>query len=410
MKGTSRWGVVAAFAAVAAVTQMVWLTYAPVSTAAARHYDVSVTAIGWLALPFTLVYVVLAIPAGIALDRGLRRALAAGALLVAGGAAIRVAGDTYALALAGTLLAAVGQPFVVNAVTPIAAGYLDEPDRPLGIALMSAGLFAGMLVAFGLGAALPGPGRVTDLVAIEAAFSLAAVAALLVALRTQPAHRLERAPAGLGAFRVAWDITLVRRLCVFLFLPYGVFIAITTWTESLLNPAGVTDSEVGVLLALQVVAGIIGSALLPVWVTRRRLELRFALVALLVSAAACVALALAPSFLTGLIALPLLGFFALAVLPVVLELTERGSEQAEGTASGLIWLSGNLGGLVVAGVIGFTVDAPALSFLLLAAAVLAALPLARRLRAPVAALAPVAGAPTGPSSPGSSAPGGQARA
>ena len=386
---TSRWTVVAAFAGVAAATQMVWLTFAPVTTAASRHYDVSTTAIGWLAQPFVLLYVVLAIPAGIALDRNLRGWLAVGTGLVALGAAVRVAGDSYALLMAGTLIAAVAQLLVVNSVTPIAAGYLDERDRPLGIALMSASLFAGMLAAFLLGALLSRRDQMPELVAIQAGVAVVAAAALVLALRTKPVHRVVRAPAGLGAFRIAWNTTLVRRLCVFLFLPYGVFIAISTWTETLLNPAGVSDGQVGLLLALQVVAGIAGSALLPVWVARRRIEVPFAAFAMIVSAGACVALAVAPGFVTGLIALPALGFVALAVLPIVLELTERGSEQAEGTASGLIWLAGNLGGLIVASVIGFTVDEQAISFLLLAGFVLAALPLLRRLRGPVAELPPI---------------------
>ena len=386
---TSRWTVVAAFAGVAAATQMVWLTFAPVTTAASHHYDVSTTAIGWLAQPFVLLYVVLAIPAGIALDRNLRGWLAVGTGLVALGAAVRVAGDSYALLMAGTLIAAVAQPLVVNSVTPIAAGYLDERDRPLGIALMSASLFAGMLAAFLLGALLSRRDQMPELVAIQAGVAVVAAAALVLALRTKPVHRVVRAPAGLGAFRIAWNTTLVRRLCVFLFLPYGVFIAISTWTETLLNPAGVSDGQVGLLLALQVVAGIAGSALLPVWVARRRIEVPFAAFAMIVSAGACVALAVAPGFVTGLIALPALGFVALAVLPIVLELTERGSEQAEGTASGLIWLAGNLGGLIVASIIGFTVDEQALSFLLLAGFVLAALPLLRRLRGPVAELPPI---------------------
>ena len=386
---TSRWTVVAAFAGVAAATQMVWLTFAPVTTAASHHYGVSTTAIGWLAQPFVLLYVVLAIPAGIALDRNLRGWLAAGTGLVALGAAVRALGDSYALLMAGTLIAAVAQPLVVNSVTPIAAGYLDERDRPLGIALMSASLFAGMLAAFVLGALLSRPDQMPELVAIQAGIAVVAASALVLALRAQPAHRVARTPAGLGAFRIAWNTTLVRRLCVFLFLPYGVFIAISTWTETLLNPAGVSDGQVGLLLALQVVAGIAGSALLPVWVARRRIEVPFAAFAMVVSAGACVALAVAPGFVTGLIALPALGFVALAVLPIVLELTERGSEQAEGTASGLIWLAGNLGGLFVASIIGFTVDEQALSFLLLAGFVLAALPLLRRLRGPVGELPPI---------------------
>ena len=254
---------------------------------------------------------------------------------------------------------------------------------------MSASLFAGMLAAFVLGALLSESSQMPALVAIQAAIAVVAAAALVLALRTRPVHRVARAPAGVGAFRIAWNTTLVRRLCVFLFLPYGVFIAISTWTETLLNPAGVSDGQVGLLLALQVVAGIAGSALLPVWVARRRIEVPFAAFAMLIAAGACVALAVAPGFVTGLIALPALGFVALAVLPIVLELTERGSEQAEGTASGLIWLAGNLGGLVVASVIGFTVDEAALSFLLLAGFVLAALPLLRRLRGPIEELPPI---------------------
>ena len=45
----------------------------------------------------------------------------------------------------------------------------------------------------------------------------------------------------------------------------------------------------------------------------------------------------------------------------------------------------------MASIIGFTVDEQALSFLLLAGFVLAALPLLRRLRAPVEELPPIGG-------------------
>jgi predicted MFS family arabinose efflux permease len=74
---------VASYSAVAGASQLLWLTYAPVTTAAAHHYGVSVTAIGWLANVFPLLYVVLAVPAGLALDRWPRPALAIGAALYA---------------------------------------------------------------------------------------------------------------------------------------------------------------------------------------------------------------------------------------------------------------------------------------------------------------------------------------
>ncbi|HEY3004487.1 MAG TPA: hypothetical protein VGJ44_19225, partial [Kribbellaceae bacterium] len=55
----SRWSVIAAFALVGAATQVLWLTFAGVTTVAAGEYGVSENAIGWLANVFPLVYVVL---------------------------------------------------------------------------------------------------------------------------------------------------------------------------------------------------------------------------------------------------------------------------------------------------------------------------------------------------------------
>ena len=52
----SRWSVVAAFTVVGAATQIVWLTYAPVTTVAAEHFGVSENAVGWLANLFPLFY------------------------------------------------------------------------------------------------------------------------------------------------------------------------------------------------------------------------------------------------------------------------------------------------------------------------------------------------------------------
>ena len=109
---------------------MLWLTYAPVTTVAAEHYGVSESAIGWLAEIFPLLYVVLALPAGDLLDRWFRPSLLFGAWLTAGGAVLRLGGG-YDAALAGQILIAVAQPFVLNALTKVVSGYV-EPRRPPG--------------------------------------------------------------------------------------------------------------------------------------------------------------------------------------------------------------------------------------------------------------------------------------
>jgi len=371
----SRWSVIAVFALLGAVTQVLWVTYAPVTDAAGRYYDVGDGAIGWLANVFPLLYVLLAIPAGIVLDRRFGGGLAAGGLLVAAGALIRILGDGYAFALAGQLVVAVAQPLVLNAITGVVGRYLAERDRPTGIAIGSASTFAGLIVGFGLGAVFPDDLR--TLLLVQAVLAVLAAVAVLAVLRTPAEHRVESPPAGLGALRVAWGDPFIRRLCALVFVPFGVFVALSTFTQPLLEPAGVSESTAGLILIANVVAGVVGCAIVPIWANRHGRELVVLTASLLVTAVSCVVLAVAPGVVTGFVALTLIGFGLLPALPIVLELTERRAAATEGTAAGLMWLTGNLGGLVVAAVTGALVSVPAPAFLLLAALSLLTLPLLR---------------------------------
>jgi predicted MFS family arabinose efflux permease len=366
---------VAVFALLGAVTQVMWVTYAPVTDAAGRYYDVGDAAIGWLANVFPLLYVVLAIPAGIVLDRWFRGGLAAGALLTAAGALIRILGDTYVFALAGQLVVGVAQPLVLNAITGIAGRYLAQRDRPTGIAIGSASTFAGLIVGFGLGAVFTEDIR--DLLLVQAGLAVVAAAAVLSVLRTPAEHRADTAPAGFGALRRAWGDPFIRWLCALVFVPFGVFVAMSTFAQPLLEPAGVPEETAGLILVANVVAGVIGCAVVPVWVSRRGREIAVLVTSLLVTVVACVALALVPGVATGFVALALIGFALLPALPIVLALTEQRAGSSEGTAAGLMWLAGNLGGLVVAAVVGVLVGEPMLAFLLLAVLSLLTLPLLR---------------------------------
>jgi predicted MFS family arabinose efflux permease len=361
------------FALLGAVTQVLWVTYAPVTDAAGRYYDVGDGAIGWLANVFPLLYVVLAIPAGIVLDRWFRGGLAAGAVLVAAGALIRLAGDGYAVALAGQLVVAVAQPLVLNAITAVAARYLAERDRPTGIAVGSASTFAGLIIGFGLGAVFTTD--VPTLLLVQAALAVVAALAVMAVLRTPAEHKVETPPAGLGALRVAWSDPFIRRLCALVFVPFGVFVALSTFAQPLLEPAGVGESTAGLILIANVVAGVAGCAVVPIWASRRGRELTVLTASLLVTAVSCVVLAFVPGVATGFLALTLIGFGLLPALPIVLEMTERRAGSSESTAAGLMWLTGNLGGLVVAAVVGVLVDDPVPAFLLLAVLSLATLPL-----------------------------------
>ncbi|HVK21264.1 MAG TPA: hypothetical protein VM677_07880 [Actinokineospora sp.] len=111
--------------------------------------------------------------------------------------------------------------------------------------------------------------------------------------------------------------------------------------------------------------------------------------AMLAGAAGCVALAVDPGVGVGYLAMVLIGFVLLPAMPIVLELVERSTGEAEGTGAGLIWMVGNLGGFAVAAVVGPMVDHPVAAFLIMGATALAAVPVVGLLRKPVAELSTV---------------------
>ncbi len=374
-----RWSVIVAYALVCAATQVLWLSYAAITTETARRYGVSVTAVGWLAEIFPLLYVVLAIPAGMLLDRWFRPALAGGGALVALGGLVRLGGETFAWAMAGQVIVAVAQPVVLSAVSKLAGEYLPVEQRASGISVGSAGNFVGMLLALLLGPTLGAHGALERLLVLEAGLAVIAAVALAVALR-RPGHASEEHAAIEGsAARALWSLAPMRTLCGLVFLGFGIFVALATWLQALLHPAGVSEKQAGGLLVGMVVAGILGCAVLPPLVARRQAERGFMRTAVLVACAGCVTLGAAPWLGVRALAIVAMGAVLLPALPVILTAAEQLAGAAAGTAGAIVWMAGNLGGLAVALLVQVLVHHPLAAFLAMAAVSLLGLPLAARL-------------------------------
>lgn len=378
----SRWVVFLAYGLLAAATQALFVNYAPVTADAAQHFGVSISAIGWLSQVFPLIYVLLAIPAGIALDRFLRPSLVVGAVLTASGAFLRLVGDDYTWAFSGQVVAAVGQPFILNAIPGLAVAYLAEKHRATGIAVASSATFGGMVLGYLLGTFLPGESHIRTLTLISALIAMDAALCLIGALRIPPQANCGTTPAanGFRALRSAVRNRYVRRLCAVVAIPMGTFIALSTFVQPLLAPAGVSESAAGLILALTMIAGVIGCAVVPVWADQSGREVPVMGVAIVITAGACLHLALVPSTPMAFITLLGTGFVLLPALPIVLSLSERHAPEAESTAAGFIWMAGNLGGVLLATAVGVVVTRPEIAFAVLSAATLLALPALRWFR------------------------------
>jgi len=389
----SGWRVIIAYSLVCAATQVLWLTYAAITTETARRYGVSVGAVGWLAEIFPLLYVVLAIPAGILLDRWFRPALATGGALVALGGLVRLGGETFAWAMAGQVIVAIAQPVVLSGVSKLACEYLPAEQRATGIAVGSAGSFVGMLLALVLGPTVGAHGQLERLLVLEAVLAVIPAVGLAIVLR-RPGHESEEHAAIEGsAARALWALPPMRTLCGLVFVGFGIFVALATWLQTLLAPAGVSEKTAGALLVGMVLAGTVACAVLPPLVAGRHAERGFMRGAVLIGCGGCVVLGVAPWLGMQALAIVAIGIVLLPALPIILTAAEQLAGAAAGTAGAIVWMAGNLGGLVVALLVQILVHHSLAAFLAMAGVALLGLPLAARLRSPVVAEERGGGAP-----------------
>jgi predicted MFS family arabinose efflux permease len=374
----NRWVILAGFALLTACTQWLWLAYAPITTQAHQVMGVSEGAVGDLAGIFPLVYVLLALPAGRWLDAWFGRALGLGAALTSVGGLLRLGGPTsYGWAMAGQLVTAAGQPFVLNSITKVAARYFPARERTAAVSVGSVALFAGILAAVLSGGPLFRTGGLTLLLRVQAAVAVVAALWVLAAIRAPAVFPGD--PSVTVSLRWLRGDGFMWVLAGLLFVGMGVFNAVATWLDSILTHFGLGGASGG-LIAIMTVGGIAGGALLPGIVARRGQRRGMLEVAVVVTGAALAVIATVHTPVVGGVALFIAGFFLLAGLPVALDWSEvhAGSERAAG-AAGFLLLAGNLGGVVLVLIVQAALGNPYLSLAALSVACLAGLALATRL-------------------------------
>ena len=210
----------------------------------------------------------------------------------------------------------------------------------------------------------------------EAVVAVLAAAAYLVVRRRSPEPDRVEAPE-VGELRRVWTDPVLRRIAVLAFLGFGVFVALITWLQALLEPRGVSETAAGTIVTVAVAVGAIGSTVVAAVLERRAVEVALLRTALVVAAGGCAVLAASGGVAGAALGAILAVLAMLTALPWLLSLCERRAHRSVASATALLWLAGNLGGLVVAVVVGGLVDWPTAAFALLGAVALVGIPLVR---------------------------------
>jgi sugar phosphate permease len=336
--------------------QVLWISYAPITSAAGEYYGVSEVAIGALAMVFMVAYLPLSLPASSAIaHRGFRAAAGFGALLAGvAGIARGLAGPHYLPVLVATLGAAAAQPFLLNAWTTMSSHWFPRSQRATAVSLVTLANLVGAGVGFAL---TPQLARSMSVGRLQLCYGVAALVAGIVFVavaRDRPA----RVPTGdlavvddtaeLVGVRHAMH---VRPFLVFLavaFVGMGVFNGISTWVEEIVRPRGFSSADAGNFGALLLLGGVVGAVVLSALSDRYQRRVPFLTLALAASAPALLWVTVAESHAGLFVSAFVLGFFLTSAMPIGMQYSaEITVPTPEGTTNGLIQLAGQASVLFV---------------------------------------------------------------
>jgi MFS family permease len=349
-----RWVVLLVYMGVVALNQLLWITFAAVTGSAVAYYGVSSLAIGLLSMSFMIVYLVVSVPASWAIDNwGLRAAVGVGAALTGVFGLLRgLAASDYGLVLAAQIGIAIGQPFILNAVTKVAARWFPLEERATAAGLGSLAIYVGIVTGLALTPFLTARLGLEQMLLVYGIAAVVAGLAFFALARERPPtppcppEQEARSLVFMG-LRDAVRQPSFRILMAILFVGLGVFNSVTTWIEDIVRPRGFTSTEAGLVGGLMVAAGILGALGLPTLSDRLRPRVPVILLALAGATLGLIGVTYATGYGLLIASAVTLGFFLLSAGPIAFQYGAEITYPApEGTTNGLLLLMGQVSGIL----------------------------------------------------------------
>jgi len=349
-----RWIVLITFMAVVIINQLSWITFASITGSAAKYYGVSDLSIGLLSMIFMVVYVILSIPASWVIDTyGIRVAVGIGAVLMAIFGLLRgLLAHDYNLVLISQIGIAVGQPFILNAITKVAARWFPIHERATASGLGTLAIYLGIFIALILTPYLTIQYSIKGMLTIYGIAAIVVTVLFLLFAREYPptppcsSEQEERALMLDGLKKILRNGNFIKLMFIF-FVGLGVFNGVTTWIEDIVRPRGFSITQAGVTGGLMIVGGIIGAVIIPSLSDHLRKRVPFIVLALIGATVGVVGITYSTSYWLLLVSASVLGLFLLSAGPVGFQYgAEIAYPAPEGTSNGLLILMGQISGIL----------------------------------------------------------------
>ncbi len=349
-----RWVVLAVFFLINAFMQIQWITFAPITSEAVKFYNVPAMQIDLLSLIFMIVYIFISIPASYIIDtKGIRIGIGIGAALLGVFGFIKgFCGSSYIMVVIAQIGIAVGQPFILNAVTKVGVRWFPLSERATQAGISVLAQFVGIIAAMVLTPPLLKAYGMENMLMFYGVATLTGSILFLIFNRECPptppcpAGHDERIAVFAGLKHIFKQRDMIILLIIF-FTGLGIFNAVTTWIEQIISPRGFDITQAGIVGGLMMIGGIIGAATLPVLSDRFRKRKFFMVLTTICAIPGLIGLAFAGNYSLLIASSFIFGFFLMANGPISYQYSAEICYPApEATSQGLLMLVGQISGIL----------------------------------------------------------------
>jgi MFS family permease len=362
-----RWVVLGVFSLMNLVSQLNWITFAPITVECIGLYKTTAFWILFLSMSFMILYLVISVPASLAIDKiGIHWGVGIGAVLMGAFGYLRaVFAHSLTLVIIAQCGLAVAQPFVLNAITKVAAEWFSVEERATAAGIATLSQFIGIVIAM----AVTGPlaqsympagatgltlDAVKSMLKVYGIISVGSAILFLALAKNKPPSPPCRpvSEERFGVFKGMRHLFSQRDMLFMLalfFLGLGMFNTIITYIDLILAEKGYIagGNEAGYVGAVMLFAGIVGAVVLPVISDKLRMRKNVLVGCLIALIPGLIGLTFFKQYELIIISSGLFGFFLLGVAPVGFQYAAEVSHPApESISQGMILLSGQVSGIL----------------------------------------------------------------
>ena len=349
-----RWVVLGVFFLINLIMQLHWIMFAPITSEAVIFYDVNIISIGFLSMIFVFVYLVVSIPASYIIDRfGVYVGVGIGAVLTGIFGLLKgFYGSDFTTILMAQLGIAVAQPFILNAVTAVAARWFPIHERATATGISVLAQLLGIGIAMAVTPILFETFGMNKMLMIYGIATVIVTVVFLVFMRgkpptpPEPSETYERHTVFEGLKHILGLKDMAILIFVF-FIAMGMFNAVTTWIEQIVAPRGFDIAQAGIVGAIMLGGGILGAIIVPPISDRYKKRKPFLMYSIILTTPGLIGLAFATNFWLLLASSFVFGFFFMAAGPIGFQYGAEISHPApEATSQGLLVLAGQISGII----------------------------------------------------------------